>query len=944
MNLFARYAALKQRVGGNREKYGFEFTMGPEVHQKNNITPPNPAINRILAEINFSLQLSKHNEGAFDVEIDKALTLLENAMEADGVLTRSACAAAEERLMPLKEAAKAYEVLYVSHAHIDMNWMWGWQETVAVTLSTFRMILNLMREYPEYTFSQSQASVYKIVEEYDPDMMREIQARIREGRWEVTANAWVETDKNMPDTESLIRHIRVTRDYLADVWGVKDVKVDFSPDTFGHSRFVPEINAFGAVPYYYHCRGLQDDLTLYRYAAPSGAEVLMYKEPYWYNSGVCIENGTGVFEIEKRCAGLKTSMIVYGVGNHGGGPTRRDVERILEMQMWPVFPRLKFGTLHEFFRKAESVRENLPVVDHELNAIFTGCYTTQSRIKLANRRAEVALLDAERMSALAHCTLGTAFPAKRYEKAWQKVLFTHFHDILTGSCVQESREYAMGTLADAIAHAQSEQTRNLERLSQAVDTSMFVTDNPIDSISEGAGVGYGVANYAGVPNPERGAGLTRVYTVFNTSPAYRREVVQALVWDYAGNIQNIEVVDHQGKVIQHQCLDIEAERYWDHSCHCILFEADVPAMGYAVYALRQKEIVDYPTLLHHSEREELPKGPIVLENEHIRANFDTGSGMLRSLICKATGEEMLAAPAGLHLVRSENAGMTAWRIGRYMGMTPVTETKRVHVSHGALRSSVTFEQNVMHSSLRMTISLDRDSDSLAYDLEIDWHEVAKNQPWLPLLTYRLPLKKGSETILCDVPAGRAARPAREIDVPALTGACADVEGTTAALISDCKYGFRLAENVLSMTLINTSTDPDPYPERGIHAIKLFIALTDGRAAGLKEKAEALIRPLISVPTASHPGKLGPKGSLLGFEAKHSVLTSVQIAKNGALMVRLHETEGQKDAIAIRTSFNPARAVLVDLNENVLVEAKTENDRTVFSIEPHKIAQVMIYRQ
>ena len=90
--------------------------------------------------------------------------------------------------------------------------------------------------------------------------------------------------------------------------------------------------------------------------------------------------------------------------------------------------------------------------------------------------------------------------------------------------------------------------------------------------------------------------------------------------------------------------------------------------------------------------------------------------------------------------------MTAWRFGRYMGMTPVTETKRVHVSHGALRSSVTFEQNVMHSSLRMTILLERDSDSLAYDLEIDWHEVAKNQPWISLPTYRLPMKKGSEKI------------------------------------------------------------------------------------------------------------------------------------------------------------------------------------------------------
>ena len=943
MNLFARFAALKQKVGGNREKWNFEFTMGPEIHQRNNITPPNPSINRILAELNFALQLTKSRNGCFDGEIDAAISILEDAMELDGVLTRSACAAAEMKLLPLQPAAKEYEIIYASHAHIDMNWMWGWQETVAVTLSTFRTILNLMCEYPEFTFSQSQASVYRIVEEYDPDMMGEIQARIREGRWEVTANAWVETDKNMPDTESLIRHIRVTRDYLAEVWGVKDVKVDFSPDTFGHSRFVPEINTFGGVSYYYHCRGLQDDLTLYRYLAPSGAEVLMYKEPYWYNSGVCIENGTGVFEIEKRCAGLKTSMIVYGVGDHGGGPTRRDVERIIEMQQWSVFPKLKFGTLHEFFQKAETVREKLPVIDHELNAIFTGCYTTQSRIKLANRRAEAALLDSEKMSALANCALGAAFPAKRYEKAWQKVLFTHFHDILTGSCVQESREYAMGTLADAIAYAQSEQSKAYRLISQEVDTSMFPTDNPIDSLSEGAGAGYGIANYAGVPNPERGAGLTRVYTVFNPAPVARKELVELLVWDYADNIDTIEVVDHEGNVIPHQPQSDKHEKYWAHFCHNVLIEADVPALGHAVYALRQKPVTDYPVLLHHSECEELPKGPVVLENDRIRAAFDTGSGMLRSLVNKATGEEMLAAPAGLHLVRTENAGMTAWRIGRYLGMEPVDKTCRVHVCNGALRSSVVFEQEIMHSTVKLTVSLDKDADTLAYDLKVDWHEVAKNQPWLPVLTYRLPLKKGSETILCDVPAGRVARPAREIDVPALTGVCADVEGTTAALISDCKYGFRLADNVLTATLINTAVDPDPYPERGIHAIKLFVTLTDGSAAKLKAKAEALIRPMTGVPTASHAGKLGPKESLLGFEAQHSVLTSVQMSGDDALTVRLYEAEGTQDEIAIRPPFAPARAVLTDLNEEVLAEAEVAEGKVSFKVGAHKIAQVKIYR-
>lgn len=945
MNLFARFAALKQKAGGNREKSQYEFTMGTDILARNRITPLSPMNRRIFSELLFSLELSKKMEGRFEKEIDAALTLLENAMAEEGVLGNRCCLEAEALLLPLAPFAREYEVLYAAHAHIDMNWMWGFQETVSITLSTFRTILNLMQEYPGFTFSQSQASVYKIVEEYDPDMMDEIKMRIREGRWEVTANAWVETDKNMPDTESLIRHIELTREYLHKTWDIApgSIRVDFSPDTFGHSRFIPEINSFGNVPYYYHCRGLQQDLTLYRYQAPSGKEILMYKEPYWYNSGVNPDNGTGVFEIEKRCAGLKTALIVYGVGNHGGGPTRQDIERILEMQKWPVFPRLSFGTLHEYFKKAESVREKLPVIDHELNAIFTGCYTTQSRIKLGNRRAEGALLDAEKMSALAHCALGAPFHKEQFDTAWQKVLFCHFHDILTGSGVQETREHAMGQFAQAIAAAQTRQSRAYELLSQQIDTSMFPAEKASHLLAEGAGGGFGIAHYAGVPNPERGGGTTRIYTVFNPSALPRKELVEITVWDYADDLLQTEMTDHAGNVIPHQLLDGKPQRYWDHLYTRILFEARVPAFGHAVYALRKKEITAYPTFLLHQEREELPKGPVILENEYLKASFKAGEGLLHSLILKETGEEMLSAPAGLHLVRSANDGMTAWRIGRYMGIEPVKETTKVEIQEGKLRSSVIFHQKIMHSTVKMTISLDQGARNLSYHLEVDWHETAQNQPFLPLLTFRLPLKNASDTLLCDVPAGHALRKAKDMDVPVLTGACAHVPGVTAALISDCKYGFRLSEGLLSLSLINTALNPDPYPERGVHAIRIYLALTDGTPHLLKETAQALTRPMIGVPTGVHPGPLPPVHSLMNMESDHACITSIRITEKGDLAIRLYEAEGKDDAVRIRAPFDIREAVLTDMDGRVLEKAAVQGKEAAFSLKAFTITQIVLKR-
>ena len=161
-------------------------------------------------------------------------------MNGEGVLTKSRLRLKDAHALQARQ--RKYKLILAGHAHIDMNWMWSWHETVAATLATFRTMLNIMDEYPQFCFSQSQASVYKIVEDFEPELMDRIKQRIAEGRWEVTASAWVETDKNMPNTESLLRHIKYTKNYLRDNWGVDpaSLEVDFSPDTLGHSANLPK--------------------------------------------------------------------------------------------------------------------------------------------------------------------------------------------------------------------------------------------------------------------------------------------------------------------------------------------------------------------------------------------------------------------------------------------------------------------------------------------------------------------------------------------------------------------------------------------------------------------------------------------------------------------------------------------------------------------------------
>ena len=227
----------------------------------------------------------------------------------------------EKQLSILSPEAKKYRVICTAHAHIDMNWMWGFQETVAVTIDTFRTMLQLMKEYPEFTFSQSQASTYKIIEQYYPEMLPEIKQRIKEGRWEVTASTLaVECDKNMPNGESLSRQILYTKKYLSELLEISEdsMELDFEPDTFGHSINMPEILQNGRVKYLYHCRGYEGH-HVYRWRSPSGAsDFIAYREPYWYNANIEYDM---LLNVPEFCQKHQIDMMlkVYGVGHHGGG-------------------------------------------------------------------------------------------------------------------------------------------------------------------------------------------------------------------------------------------------------------------------------------------------------------------------------------------------------------------------------------------------------------------------------------------------------------------------------------------------------------------------------------------------------------------------------------------------------------------------------------------------
>ena len=917
---------------------------------------------RIVAELEYAVKLSRVAGRKHDALLRTTIESLAAQQAAAGSITRETAAEHEAKLQGLAEEAKGYTILLPAHAHIDMNWLWRFDETVSVTLDTFRTMLTLMIEYPSFTFSQSQASVYRIVEEYDPEMLKEIKKRVKEGRWEVTASTWVEADKNIPNGESLVRQSLYAKRVLAKLLDIAPdtLQLDFEPDTFGHSRNVPEILASAGVRYYYHCRGSEEH-NLYKWQAPSGAQVVVYRDPFWYNSDVGPGLAVAVPEFCKK-HGMDTMMRIYGVGDHGGGPTRRDIERIIDMDAWPIFPRMKFGTFHEFFRLVEKVAEKLPVVNRELNFVFTGCYTTQARIKAANRMAESRLVEAETFASISSLVTSASYRRNHLARAWEMALFNHFHDIIPGSGIIDTREYALGQFQRIMATASTEESLAVRRIAAHVDTSSLgdPKEDARATTSEGGGVGFGVTDFK-LSLVERGWGKTRIFHVFNPLPWSRTGVVEAVIWDWPGDVNRLHVTDAAGTALAHQVIPNEIHpffgtAYWAHQYTRVLVPVTVPGCGYATYSISESLAQELPSNFPNDPRVERPDA-FVLENEHIRAEFHPMTAALVSLRDKESNEEILdsSREGGIFrfIMEDDARGMTAWSVGRWMAVTSVNRNVRLTPVAGAdgLRQWLSFQASFGASRLTARVSLDREARSLSWTVECEFLEVGRKGAGVPQLGFFLPLAGEAKAYRYDVPCGAVDRAPADMDLPANSWVLAIPKKTGrhgVMLIADQKHGVRCVDNSLSLTLLRGAFDPDPYPELGLHHMSFSIGLADpSSTAVLVAAAQERAHPLVFTSGTRHAGSLPFAQSFLTLVSGSVAVSAVKMPEDdgtGRLIVRLYETDGKKTLAVMKLFCSPSAAWVADIHENKVADAAqpTVHGETVsLEIEPNRIATIVI---
>lgn len=892
-------------------------------------------IERICSQIGYAARLSSVKGGKFDELLENTVDFILEEKQNNGVITNETAQKAEKMLEPISKTAKKIKVYAVSHAHLDMDWMWGFSETSTITIETFRTVLDLMNEYPEFTFSQSQASTYKIIEEYSPEMLPEIKRRVKEGRWEVTASTWTETDKNMPSGESLSRHILYTKRYLSKLLDIKydKMRLDFEPDTFGHNINVPEILTRGGVKYYYHCRGYDKEY-IFRWKSKSGAEILVYREPKWYNADI---NYRSFVDLPIFCNdyNIDISLKVYGIGDHGGGPTRRDIERLIDIKSWPVMPSVEFGTYHKFFAELEKYKEKFAVVEDELNFVFTGCYTSQSRIKMANRISEARLFESEAICTVSSITGGSDY-GNSFGKAWENVLYSHFHDIIPGSGVTETREYTLGLFQKTLSHIYANSSNALRFLAANIDTSKaksLYSKNIEETISEGAGVGFGIAdkesgtyNYL-LPKTERGAGDARIFHLINPTQYKRREAVNVTVWDLQYPPEKALFKDTEGNKIKSKFLN--KEHYWGHNYFVYAILCDIEPFSYKTYILDIEKSENYRFSSTSDPRTQVVKDcNLILENDLVSAEFDRKTLKLISYTDKENNNKLISETSAYFKFINEDHRSNAWIIGSYMKTVDLNEEYNVRLlknetDNKNLVSQFTYEIEFLSSKLNVTVILKENSRILEFFTEIDWREQS-GESITPQIGFFVPLSYEIKNYRYDIPFGTIDRDGINDDRPANTFVAAlpkNKNSGTAVLINDTRYGYRCVNNSIYLNLLHTSKNPDQHPETDKHTVRIgLLASKECDNTEFFRESSAFLHPIAYMTNKPHEGKLPYNGgNFLKVEGnvKISALKTPENEdekNNKTIVIRLYDIGGKNGKAVLNFAYDIKEAEFLDIME------------------------------
>ena len=803
----------------------------------------------------------------------------------------------------------------VCNAHLDPKWQWDWDEAVAEAISTFRVAADLCEQFSGFVFNHNESFLYRCVEEHDPALFRRIRELVRAGKWHIAGGWYLQPDCNMPAAESLIRHILTGKRYFRDRFGV-DVTTAYNFDSFGHGRGLVQSLTASGYDSYIHCRpaaGQTDPelpARLYRWQGYAGAEVMALRPYGWYGTsrGEAAKQVESIIE-QARGDGAPAVLVLWGIGNHGGGPSRQDLLDLRDLMERCTDADIRHSTPEAFFEAVRPHRQQLPAAAHDLERCFPGCYTSQALLKREHRRLEGLFFDTERMATQAWANGLIPYPKAELEAALSVLMLSQFHDVLCGTCVPEVESASLRELGEGIAICNRVRARSFFALARAEapaadgEIPVFVAN------TQPRAVDCVLACEVSMADIRWGEGF------FDVRVRQNGRAIPAQVEHEAGNVN----VEWRKKVAF--------------------------AAALAPSCLNRFDLVFTPTSGAAPEPRH-PTGPVLhLETDRCELEINTRTGLLGRL--RVGGQEMLR-PGAFRLVCLDDDedpwGTYQHRFSRRTGSFRLASAKRARqlqgrdpqaawpvtiVEDGPVRTVIDaiFTRGDSHAVLRYVVP----RTGAWFDVELWLYSFEKRT----MIKLEMPLAWEAEQVLCQTVGGREERRrdgSEQVAQRWVAAVQAAERSAALAVINDGTYAFDAGPRRLRLNLLRSPAytflplgrddrpDPHRFQPRTDQGLRCFrFRVLAGERLGVLDRLDAEAQTFNEGPyiLPYFPGtpSEGTVAPLVEVDDPGVLVLAAKKAEDGDdLVVRVQEATGRARRASIRLLGAIARTVSLQPHE------------------------------
>jgi alpha-mannosidase len=762
---------------------------------------------------------------------------------------------------PAKRASAATKSVYLAtYSHIDAAWLWPLQEGEQQADAVFRSVLDRLDEFPKLHFSESSASYYSWIRDTDPVTFSRLQAAISSRRWEALGGWWTEADTNVPSGEALMRQGYYGDDVLTRLSG-SGAKVAFLPDSFGSSANLPAILRAQGFETFVVGRGTFPDGS----AMPSGrfvwqglgdASIVAYNNPAPGGLDDAVATVHAALAIETA----EPLLVWFGLGDHGGGPSRNALLALQKVLDGPNPPDVRFSRFDDYFADKPP-----PTITRrgELQHVFAGAYCNAAEVKRSNFDAQRALVDAERFDVMA-ATIGASralWPS--LDDAWRTLLLNQHHDTISGTAIRASLEAAAAGNLAAATIARGAGELSLERIVDRIDHrdpgfQMVAVFNPLS-------------------HPVRAP----VSYAFDAGTDLTRSGDDAVV---AAN----QMIGSDGSDVPIQLASSDGEL--PGSLRSIAFVADVPAFGYAAYRFRRK----------HSQPAPLPTAatePLTMDNGLLRVVIDSRTGQPASVVDVRTGEHLLHS--GIRLVafadRADTWGDPAVTVAPADELGVFRAHRVERLERGRVRDIIRTWATFRDSTVIQDWILYAGERVVRARVRASWYETRAR------LALSVPHGSNASMATYDIPFGRIDRALDDnvhsassfVSITNRIGGIALITAGSHGLWASARdLGVTLLRSApyASMSAVQTKLAVDEAQDTGEHEIRAAIAFGVGDARTVAREADAFEREFPVRWVGVHAGDLGSSATGMDVDPAVSV-TSARRIDGGSTIIRIHDESG-----------------------------------------------------